>query len=90
MGAAVMMGPQIDGACRFPARGEDIGQMCLLGTFSEYTVVPEASLVKIDAGTPLDKAALIGAVSQRDTARRYAPGRYAPEIPWWWRQAASA
>lgn len=34
--------------------------MCLLGTFSEYTVVPKASLVKIDQGTPLDKAALIG------------------------------
>ncbi len=60
MGAAIMMGPQIDGTYRFHARGEDIGQMCLLGTFSEYTVVPRASLVKIDTGTPLDKAALIG------------------------------
>lgn len=60
MGAAIMMGPQIDGTYRFHARGEDIGQMCLLGTFSEYTVVPKASLVKIDDGTPLDKAALIG------------------------------
>jgi len=60
MGAAIMMGPQIDGTYRFHARGQDIGQMCLLGTFSEYTVVPKASLVKIDAGTPLDKAALIG------------------------------
>lgn len=59
-GAAVMMGPQLDGTYRFHARGEDIGQMCLLGTFSEYTVVPSASLVKIDTGTPLDKAALIG------------------------------
>jgi NDMA-dependent alcohol dehydrogenase len=55
-----MMGPQLDGTYRFHARGEDIGQMCLLGTFSEYTVVPRASLVKIDTGTPLDKAALIG------------------------------
>jgi S-(hydroxymethyl)glutathione dehydrogenase/alcohol dehydrogenase len=60
MGAAIMMGPQIDGTYRFHARGEDIGQMCLLGTFSEYTVVPRSSLVKIDTGTPLDKAALIG------------------------------
>ncbi|SHT76687.1 alcohol dehydrogenase [Mycobacteroides abscessus subsp. abscessus] len=34
--------------------------MCLLGTFSEYTVVPKSSLVKIDGGIPLDKAALIG------------------------------
>ncbi len=60
LGAALMMGPQIDGTYRFHARGEDIGQMCLLGTFSEYTVVPKASVVKIDQGTPLDKAALIG------------------------------
>ncbi|MDY6872184.1 MAG: NDMA-dependent alcohol dehydrogenase [Actinomycetota bacterium] len=60
LGAAIMMGPQIDGTYRFHARGEDIGQMCLLGTFSEYTVVPKASVVKVDQGTPLDKAALIG------------------------------
>lgn len=60
LGAALMMGPQIDGTCRFHARGEDVGQMCLLGTFAEYTVVPKASVVKIEPGTPLDKAALIG------------------------------
>ncbi|MCX6463723.1 MAG: NDMA-dependent alcohol dehydrogenase [Pseudonocardiales bacterium] len=60
LGAAVMMGPQLDGGYRFHARGEDIGQMCLLGTFSEYTVVPVASVVKVDQGTSLDKAALIG------------------------------
>ncbi|MBF6288651.1 NDMA-dependent alcohol dehydrogenase [Nocardia cyriacigeorgica] len=59
-GAAVMLGPQLDNTYRFHARGEDIGQMCLLGTFSEYTVVPAASVVKIDDGIPLDKAALVG------------------------------
>lgn len=59
-GAAVMLGPQLDGTYRFHARGEDVGQMCLLGTFSEYTVVPAASVVKIDDGIPLDKAALVG------------------------------
>ncbi len=53
LGAALMMGPQIDGTYRFHARGEDVGQMCLLGTFfSEYTVVPKASVVKIDGGIP--------------------------------------
>ena len=60
MGAAIMMGPQIDGTYRFHARGEDVGQMCLLGTSGECTVVRKASLVKVDHGTPLDKAALIG------------------------------
>jgi len=34
--------------------------MCLLGTFSEYTVVPAQSVVKVDDGTALDKAALVG------------------------------
>ncbi|MBF6278428.1 MULTISPECIES: NDMA-dependent alcohol dehydrogenase [Nocardia] len=60
LGAAVVLGPQLDGTYRFHARGEDLGQMCLLGTFSEYTVVPAASVVKIDDGFPLDRAALVG------------------------------
>lgn len=60
LGAGIVLGPQLDGTYRFHARGEDVGQMCVLGTFSEYTVVPEASVVKVDSGTALDKAALIG------------------------------
>ncbi|PPJ25550.1 NDMA-dependent alcohol dehydrogenase [Nocardia nova] len=60
LGAAIIQGPQLDGTYRFHARDKGLGQMCLLGTFSEYTVVPTASLVKVDQSTPLDKAALIG------------------------------
>ncbi|GAB2988440.1 NDMA-dependent alcohol dehydrogenase [Amycolatopsis acidiphila] len=60
LGGSVILGPQLDGTHRFHARGHDIGQMCLLGTFSEYTVVPKASVVKVDSGTALDKAALVG------------------------------
>lgn len=60
LGGSIILGPQIDGTYRFHARGEDVGQMCVLGTFSEYTVVPVASTVKIDDGFPLDKAALVG------------------------------
>ncbi len=60
LGAAIILGPQLDGTYRFHARGENVGQMCVLGTFSEYTVVPVASVVKVDQGTALDKAALIG------------------------------
>lgn len=60
LGGSIILGPQIDGTYRFHARGEDIGQMCVLGTFSEYTVVPVASTVKIDQGFPLEKAALVG------------------------------
>ncbi len=40
--------------------GHDLGLMCLLGTFSEHTVVNEASCIKIDKDWPLDKACLLG------------------------------
>ena len=60
LGAAIVQGPQLDGTYRFHTRGHDLGQMCVLGTFSEYTVVPVASVVKVDRGSPLDKAALVG------------------------------
>ena len=60
LGAGIILGPQLDGTYRFHARGEDVGQMCLLGTFSPYTVVPAASVVKIDQELPLVSAALVG------------------------------
>jgi NDMA-dependent alcohol dehydrogenase len=60
LGAYVLRGPQLDGTYRFHARDRDVGQMCLLGAFSEYTVVPMASVLKLDPATPLDKAALLG------------------------------
>ncbi|MEO3760026.1 NDMA-dependent alcohol dehydrogenase [Mycobacterium sp. B14F4] len=59
-GAAIVAGPQLDGTFRFHARGQDLSQMCVLGTFSEYTVVPTSSVVKVDADTALDTAALVG------------------------------
>ncbi|MEK6442755.1 NDMA-dependent alcohol dehydrogenase [Pseudonocardia sp. T1-2H] len=59
-GAGATLGPQLDGTYRFHARGEDIGQMCLLGTFAKHTVAPVKSVVKIDEGFPLDLAALVG------------------------------
>ena len=64
-GAGATLGPQLDGTYRFRARGPggeetEIGQMCLLGTFAQHTVVPVKSVVKFDEGFPLDLAALIG------------------------------
>ena len=59
-GAGATLGPQLDGTYRFHARGEDVGQMCLLGTFAKHTVVPVKSVVKIDEGFPLHLAALVG------------------------------
>ena len=60
LGAATIAGPQLDGTFRFHARGQGLGQMCLLGTFSEYTVVPMASVIKVDPSIALDTAALVG------------------------------
>ena len=60
LGRFLMVGTQPDGTHRFHARGQGVSQMCLLGTFSEYTVVPSASVVKVDGSVPLDKAALVG------------------------------
>ena len=60
LGVNILNGPQLDGTYRFHARGQDLGQMCVLGTFSEYTVVPVSSVITVDPGVPLDKAALVG------------------------------
>jgi S-(hydroxymethyl)glutathione dehydrogenase/alcohol dehydrogenase len=46
----------------FPFTGSrgDYGSMMLIGTFSRYATVHEASLVRIEPDLPLDKAALVG------------------------------
>ena len=47
-GAQVASGRQIsDGTARHHARGQDVGIFVLLGLFAEYTVVNEASVLKI-------------------------------------------
>ena len=60
VGATLMMGVQLDGTARHHARGQDIATMVCLGTFSPYTVVNQASCVKILDDIPLDKACLVG------------------------------
>ncbi|MFM8794480.1 MAG: NDMA-dependent alcohol dehydrogenase [Acidimicrobiales bacterium] len=61
LGAAMGIGRQIaDGTARHHANGQDLGLMCLLGTFAHHTVVHEASCIKIDNDLPLDKACLLG------------------------------
>jgi len=48
-----------DGSFRFHLDGEDVGGMCVLGTFSEWIVIPEDSCVPIDADLPFEVAALV-------------------------------
>jgi S-(hydroxymethyl)glutathione dehydrogenase/alcohol dehydrogenase len=62
LGAFLLAGRQVSD---FTARhhshdGTDLGIMTCLGTFEPYTVVNEASCVKIEPYIPLDKAALVG------------------------------
>jgi NDMA-dependent alcohol dehydrogenase len=59
-GADIAVGLQRDGTARHHVRGQGAHLMCLLGTFSPYTVVRETSVIKIKDDYPLDKAALVG------------------------------
>ena len=61
LGASLLAGTSIsDGSYRVTARGKDVIPMCLLGTFSPYITVHQASVVKIEPDIPLDVAALVG------------------------------
>jgi S-(hydroxymethyl)glutathione dehydrogenase/alcohol dehydrogenase len=62
LGAFLLAGRQVtDFTARHHASdGTDLGIMCCAGTFEPYTVVSEASCVKIEPHIPLDKAALVG------------------------------
>ena len=60
LGALIMAGTQADGTHRRRARGQNVGVMAFVGTFSQYGTVPEASIVKIDDDLPLNRACLLG------------------------------
>jgi alcohol dehydrogenase (nicotinoprotein) len=47
------------GGFRFHLDGEDVGGLCVLGTFSQYAVIPEWSCVAIEDDIPFDIAALV-------------------------------
>ncbi|MGV1010037.1 MAG: NDMA-dependent alcohol dehydrogenase [Dermatophilaceae bacterium] len=59
-GANVLQGALLDG--RFPLTGRrgDYGALSYLGTFSQFGVVPQCSIVRVDEDLPLDKACLVG------------------------------
>jgi S-(hydroxymethyl)glutathione dehydrogenase/alcohol dehydrogenase len=60
LGAYTLMGPMIsDGTWRHHLGDIDLNRMCQLGTFSEYIVVNEASLIRIEPWYDLRAAALI-------------------------------
>jgi NDMA-dependent alcohol dehydrogenase len=49
-----------DGTFRFHAEGLNFGQMCLLGTFSQWGTLSEHSCVKVAEDLPLETLALVG------------------------------
>jgi S-(hydroxymethyl)glutathione dehydrogenase/alcohol dehydrogenase len=59
-GALMLEGSQLDMTFRMHLDGEDVGQAGLVSTFSEFTVMPEWSAIKIPSDVPLDVAALLG------------------------------
>ncbi|HEY0716041.1 MAG TPA: NDMA-dependent alcohol dehydrogenase, partial [Streptosporangiaceae bacterium] len=60
MGATILEG-YLPGE-RFPNTGPrgQYGAMCMLGTFSQWGVIHQNSVVKVDDDLPLDKAVLVG------------------------------
>lgn len=49
-----------DGTSRFSCKGKSLFHFMGCSTFSEYTVVAEISLAKVDHSAPLDKVCLLG------------------------------
>ncbi|KAH0615869.1 hypothetical protein JD844_026463 [Phrynosoma platyrhinos] len=49
-----------DKTSRFTCRGKQIHHFLWISTFSEYTVMPDASIAKISNDAPLDKVCLFG------------------------------
>ncbi len=62
LGAFTLAGRQVsDFTSRHHTKdGKDVGIMCCTGTFAPYTVVNEATCIKIDDWIPLERAALVG------------------------------
>lgn len=49
-----------DGTSRFTCKGKSVFHFMGTSTFSEYTVVADISVAKIDPSAPLDKVCLLG------------------------------
>jgi NDMA-dependent alcohol dehydrogenase len=59
-GALMGAGCQLDGTYRMHLDGLDVAQSCFVGTFSNFSVMPEWSCIKISPDIPFRSAAIIG------------------------------
>jgi len=61
LGAKLRTGQYLDDTCRHHTRsGKDIANFLFVSTFAEYTVAPQASLVKVPDHVPLERVCLFG------------------------------
>ncbi len=59
-GASILVGNMPDGTFRFHKDGQDLGGMCMLGSFAQRAVISQNSCVVVDKDIPLDVAVLVG------------------------------
>ena len=60
LGATILEGCLPDGTFRFHSGDNDLGGMCMLGTFSQWSTISETSCVKVDDDFNLETAVLVG------------------------------
>ena len=60
MGQWLLVGCRPDGSFRMSFEGRDVGQMCGISTFCEYTLIDVASAVKVEEDLPLETICLTG------------------------------
>lgn len=60
MGATILEGSFPDGSFKFHDGTQDVGSMCMIGTFAQRSTISQHSVVKVDDWLPLDKAVLVG------------------------------
>ena len=60
LGATLLEGSLPSGGYRFHQGGEDFGSMCMIGTFSQWSVISEFSCVPVAPDLPLEVAVLVG------------------------------
>ena len=60
MGKLMATARTLSGETRFSKNGKPVYHMAGLGTFSEYSIIPEGSAIKVGENAPLDTVCLIG------------------------------
>lgn len=60
MGKVLWKGSMLDGTTRFSKNGKPVHTLCAVGSFSEYSVIPAGSAIKVTKDAPLETVCLVG------------------------------